>query len=530
MEEVLYTAKTFAGAFWRRRWWALVTAIIVGGLGTAVVMRLPAVYEANARVYVDTQSILNPLMSGLAIQPNVEQQVSMMARTLLTRPNLEKVARMSDLDLRASTAAERDATLELLNKKIRFSASGANNLYSIAYTHGDPQTARKVVQSLLSIFVESNLGDKRRDSEQARKFIDDQIKLYEQRLVDSENAIKEFKIRNMSVMPSLSQDSVSKQSEITNRLTQARMDLREAENLRDELKRQISGESPTFALASEIPANPSATAGSGFQSRTELDERIELLRKRGDDLLTRFTEQHPEYVNNMRVLAELEKQREQQLKAQQVRAGSAPKATNSTGLTNNPVYQQLRVTLADAEGQVASLRARVSSLESQLTQARSVAQSIPKVEAELTQLNRDYEVNKRNYDQLVSRRESAKLSGEMEAASNLAEFKVIDPPRVGSQPVSPNRPLLLAATLIGSIVAGIAAALARDVSISAVYDLRALRKISELPVLGVVSPVRSVRDRRLSLISAASFFGASTLYILVGLAVLASTLVRTTAG
>jgi polysaccharide chain length determinant protein (PEP-CTERM system associated) len=514
MDEILQALRSVLRAIWRRRWWALLTTVLVGIAGVAVVMRMPAVYEANARVYVDTQSILKPLMSGLAVQPNVDQQVSMMARTLLTRPNLERVARMADLDLKAQNPNEREAVLQELTKNIKFStSSGGSNLYSIAYNNANPQTARKVVQSLLSIFVESNLGDKRRDSEQARKFIDEQIKGYEQRLSESENAIKDFKIRNMSLMPSLAQDYIARQTELQGRLTQARMDLKEAENGRDELKKQLAGETPSFALSSD----PAQAAGVSIQPRSELDDRIEALRKRGDDLLIRFTDEHPEVVNNKRVLAQLELQREAQRRTDGARRSAAAERAGppppQAPLNTNPVYQQLRITLADAEAQVASLRARVSGLEGQLSQARMAAQSVPKVEAELTQLNREYEVNKRNYDQLLTRRESAKLAGDMEASTSMAEFRVIDPPRVGTQPVSPNRPMLLIGVLLGSIVGGLAVAFLRDQTVSAFHDLRELRKVTGKPILGVVTKVEGAGARRKRLAGLALLVSGGASYI-----------------
>jgi uncharacterized protein involved in exopolysaccharide biosynthesis len=82
-------------------------------LASAVaVLAIPDKYEASARVYVDTQSILKPLMSGLVTMPNVDQQVMMLSRTLITRPNVEKLIRMADLDLKIESKRERDALVE----------------------------------------------------------------------------------------------------------------------------------------------------------------------------------------------------------------------------------------------------------------------------------------------------------------------------------------------------------------------------------------------------------------------------------
>ena len=84
---------------WHRRWIGMTVAWLVALIGIAVVFRIPERFEATARVHVDTQSLLRPLLAGLAIQPNFDQQVRLLSRTLISRPNVEKVVRMADLDL-----------------------------------------------------------------------------------------------------------------------------------------------------------------------------------------------------------------------------------------------------------------------------------------------------------------------------------------------------------------------------------------------------------------------------------------------
>ena len=89
MEEIVRQVLTILRSMWKFRWPALVTAWVVALVGVIVVFRIPDQYEASARIYVDTQSILKPLMSGLTVQPNVEQQINMLSRTLMSRPNIE---------------------------------------------------------------------------------------------------------------------------------------------------------------------------------------------------------------------------------------------------------------------------------------------------------------------------------------------------------------------------------------------------------------------------------------------------------
>ncbi|MGH8796529.1 MAG: Wzz/FepE/Etk N-terminal domain-containing protein, partial [Caldimonas sp.] len=118
MEELVRQLWTFGRDMWKHRWQGLAVAWLVAIAGVAIVMRVPERYEASARIFVDTQSILKPLMSGLAVQPNVDQQVTMLSRTLISRPNVEKVIRMADLDLKNESKAKQDAKVETLMKAL----------------------------------------------------------------------------------------------------------------------------------------------------------------------------------------------------------------------------------------------------------------------------------------------------------------------------------------------------------------------------------------------------------------------------
>lgn len=515
MQELLQLVRTLLKGVWTYRWWGLVTSVLIGLAGGAYVMTLPDQYQATARVYVDTQTILQPLMKGLAVQPNFEQQIAMMGRTLVSRPNVERVMRTADLDLATKTPQQREAMVDGLMKQIQFEpVRGATNLYTISYKNEKPAAAQGVVQSLLSIFVESNLGNKRRDSEQARRFIDDQIKQYEQRLLDAENALKDFKIRNLTLMPTLARDYITRAGELEAALASAKLELHQAETARDELRKQMALEPPT------VP-DTGLTFGSSLETgfRSQYDERIDAQRKRLDELMLRYTDRHPDVMGVRRVLEQLEALREEERKAEAARAAST--GSRAPGTVPNPVYQQLRVSVTEAEVTVASLRGKVREFENRLAEAQRGAVAIPKVEAEYQQLNRDYEVNKKNYELLLARRESAQIANEMEASGGGAEFRVIDPPRVAPQPVWPNRPLLLAAVLVLSVGAGVAVAFVRDQIRPTFFDLRTLRQVTSMPILGAVSLVTDARANVRARTGTLVFSGTALAYVGAFLAVMA---------
>jgi len=300
---------------------------------------------------------------------------------------------MADLDLNAKTKAEREELIAYVTRTIQIGAAGRDNLFTLSYRDAKPERAQKVVQSLLTIFVESSLGASKSDSANARRFIDEQIKSYEAKLAESEARLKEFKLRNIDLQSKGGVDVAGTIAENANALKQARLELREAESARDAARHQLelmqgkgSGE-----VAMAIPV-----------ATPELDARIDSLKRNLDMLLQRFTDQHPDVIGTRRLIKEIEDQRVREV-AERRRSAS----TDYMPRDASPVLMELRRTLSGAEVQVAALRARVSEYEARGDRARQQLKIAPQIEAELAQLNRDYDIYKSNYHALVSRRESA---------------------------------------------------------------------------------------------------------------------------
>jgi polysaccharide chain length determinant protein (PEP-CTERM system associated) len=489
MKELLNHITATLHGMWHKRWYGVLAAWIIGALAAVVVARIPDKYEATARVYLDTKTVLRPLMRDLAVDLDIDQTVSLLFRTLITRPNVEQLIKKSNFDLAGKGQGEIDQMVDSLMQEIKVMSAGRDNVYSFSYRNTDRERAKLLVQNLVALFVESDVGSKQRDTEKARAFIDEQLKAYEARLQEAEGKLKAFKLRNLGTLDGQgNRDYFSRVSALTEELSKLGGELHASEQSRDALKRELGGE--TVNLVPDIPAAVIATP--------ELDARLDAQRKQLDEHLRRYTDIHPDVVAARRLIARLEEQKQAEIEAKQRAAAARPAAAAAA----DPMMQRVRLALAEAEANVAATRSRVREAESKLHQLRATASRVPAIEAELAQLNRDYDVVRRNYDALVAQREKANISEDVDA-TRPAQFRVIDPPRASNKPVFPNRLVLAPVVLLFALFGGVAAAYVASQVRPVFGSSQALRLMTGRPVLGAISMIKTIdlvrRDRYRSL-------------------------------
>lgn len=494
MHQILVQAVEYVRAAWRYRWYMLTVAWLVALSGWIYVYRLPDQFEATARVYVDTETLLAPLLSNLTVRPKVNQQVDMMTRTLLSRPNLQEVARRADLDLEAKTPEDMENLVTQLSQQIQVEGAGRQNLFTLAYQNPNPEVARHVVQALLNIFVESSLGSTRKDLSSSTKFIDQQVAAYKQKLDEMEGRIKDFKRQHIGMIPgSNDADYYGQLQQAQQQLQQAKLDLDEATRRRDSYKDRLQGTEPVLL---DMPG--SGSGNNNNVASSDLDGRIAALERKLDDLRLRYTAQHPDVLATERVLGNLKAQRKREL-AQLKKAG-APLDAGAGG--TNSYLQELQFALAQADSQVASLQARVQEYQKRYDDLKAEVGKIPAVQAQYQALTRDYNVVQTNYKKLFESQQKAELSGAVASKTNSVDFRIVDPPHVPSTPAGPNRLLLSSGVLLAAIGAGLGIAFLLGQLRPMVMSRQALERITDRPFLGSISlseTVQMVRARRMGL-------------------------------
>lgn len=471
MEETLQLIIQYVRSAWRYRWWAAGTAWLVCLAGWAAISVQPDVYQASARVYVDTSSDLRRLLGDQIIESNVEDQLSMVRQAILGRTQLQEVAEKTGLDRDLRSEGEKARLVDALGEQIIIHGGNVDhrgrrdNMYSISYQHSDRKLALDVVETLLDSFVQNALGAKRSSSEAAGRFLRDQIDEYEQRLRTAEERLAEFNRRHFDRLPSMQGGYFQRLQAATEELDSARQELGRAESRLERVDQQIRGEAPRITSPGQV--DPESLEGRILTNQNRLDE-----------LLLRYTDSHPDVVATRENIAQL--QRRQREAAETIRDGG-----DIPGGSNNPVFQALQMSRHEIETEIASLRAEVSDREERVARLRGLIDEMPEVEAELARLNRDYDVIHAHYQSLLNSLEREQLTREVFQSEQI-DFRIIDPPAAGLEPVAPRRTILLLLVFMAGV--GSAGALALGLSqfnpvIQVPLDLD---RVADLPIIGTV--------------------------------------------
>ncbi|HEX5487884.1 MAG TPA: XrtA system polysaccharide chain length determinant [Rhodanobacteraceae bacterium] len=471
-----------AHAAWRYRWHALIVAWAVAIVGALIVFSLPNEYEASAQVYADTDALTNPLLKGIAVQPDMRGRLDVITRTMLSRPNLETVADQTGLSLRATSPADKDALLLKLGAAVKVRDAGARNLYNISYADPDPKMAQKVVQAFLQILMNSTLGANTASTRSAQSFLKQQVDDYGNRLDEAEKKLAAFKKANVGYIPSQGG------SDYFTRLQGAETHL---QSLQTQYNSAVAGRATTERQMHAMATNSSS---SGIDPRTqEIDSQIAAYQQRLNKLLLSYTDEYPDVISARRMIKQLE-----------ARRTALQKGTSDSSLasvaTSNPVYQEMQKTLYTAQVNIQTLAAQIAAQKQQIADLKGNVDKITDVQAELQQLTRDYDTTKTQYNTLVSRLNTAHMSQDATQTGNNLKFRVVSPPIVPLLPASPKRGLLL--LLVFAFAVGIGGAFAYFLhKIKPVFvSLKSLRAFDDHPVIGtfslIASPTRRERRRR----------------------------------
>lgn len=445
---------------WMRRWLALAVAwgvCMAGWLGIALI---PNSYESKARVYVNTQSMLEDKVGITQVQS--QQDLDRVRQTLAGTENLERVVKETGLRQTVNGPRDMAAKITALREGITVMAQLDPSMIDISAKSADSslsdganaRISQQIVQKLVDIFQEANLSSDKVETRQSLAFLDQQLGQRSQQLAAAEQRRVEFEQRYAGMLPgagSISQRMDAARSEINNIDSQ----LVQAQSALAAMNGQLAGTPQTL---------PGVGSSGGPSALSQAQADLASMRARG------FTSSHPDVIAAQRQVSLLRGQ-----------------GSGGAGGTPNPAYLSIRSMQAERAATVQGLSARKAQLQADLNSMSARQTDEPGLAAEQEKLDRDYEVLKTQYDKMLADREEIRLRGDVKSETGSVQFRVINPASLPAAPAAPNRPLLLLGVLILGVGAGIGTAFAMVQLKGGFANAARLERALGVPVIGSIS-------------------------------------------
>ena len=390
----------------RRRRVALSAGFALIAIAALVVGLLwPKKYEASTTILAQESSIITPLMEGVA-SPTANNNRAVIARDVIfSRAVMDQVMLAGGWMANQPSPIEQDKIIEGIKSRTNV-VTTHDNLITISYSDSDPKRTYDVTRALAQLFISESLASKQRESRDAYEFINSQVEAYRKKLTDAEEKLKSYRDINADARPGDDTDTNSRISALQTQIENAQVDLTEKRSQEAAIASQLYGQSEVNAVQTS----------SGIYA-TQLAQ----LQSQLNQLLLTYTDQYPDVVRIRHQMQDIR----QQMAMQKPTTGMTGPVDPTSAI--NPVYQQMKLQLAAAHGDAAATAARVGASQAMLTQEIERSKRIANSENVTSELTRDYNVNRDTYQDLLKRRENARVSMNLDAEQRGLTFLIQNP-------------------------------------------------------------------------------------------------------
>lgn len=386
---------------------------------------LPKNFKTEAVLYADETNIIEPLLKGRA-EVTKTDNVDRAKEMIYTRRILGAIAEQSGLIPSGASVGESERIVSGLRGQLKVNKV-TKTIFKLSYTHSNPDTSFEVLRNAVNVFIEDAAKQKKDESLGAFHFIDSQVQSYKQQLELAETKLKEFKAGNRD----------GTEASVSNRIAKLRSDIEDIKLEIDDWQARISSIEQQLKNESKFQ-NAKGKADSLQKRRQGLAEELEQLQ-----LL--YQDSYPDIVSIKAQMAEIDT-----ALSEMDSLVSSASANNSTDQLINPLFEELRKQKSEAEVNLKAQKRRKESLLASLEQEYERTERVANNQAELTDLTRDYTVTREVYEEMLSRKESARLSMTLDIEGQGVAYKIQEPPLY---PLRPSGIPFIAVAVIGPILA-----------------------------------------------------------------------------
>jgi polysaccharide chain length determinant protein (PEP-CTERM system associated) len=485
MDEPRFDPLDYVSVVNRRKWWFIVPVALSIVVGVLLVWLLPRTYEATTRIAVSSPRVTATVIGAAEIDK--QERVRAVTQQLLSRAVLERTARLEKLDQNGSI----DAAVSALRGKISVTVpdsltpgAAANpqqlsaeqkaqlDSYLISIDDEDPELAQRLVNRLAQVFLDENNKSREIRAQDTSQFIEGELRASENRLNALEAKLRQTKESFMGRLPEQTNANLAMVSALQRQLESSATMMRGEQDRLSMIDRQVE------ALEQGADQAVGALHGVGGESAMA---HVAALRSQLAQAQLMFTDKHPEIVRlkdeiaNAEKAAELEKTR--------------PAADRLALLQSNPEYRQLTKDREAAKLRIAELQRQQHDATAQIAQYQSRVESAPRVEQQMVSVQREYQLERDAYGNLMQKRQAALLNEELQRKQGGEQFAILVPASVPSEPIKPKPIRVMLMAVVAGFVLGGAGAVGREYLDRSVHDARGLRDEFELPVLAEIPKI-----------------------------------------
>ena len=478
-----------------RKWLAVGVWVAVSVATVIVAYRLPNTYTSETVILVDPQKVpeayVKPTVSG-----DVRNRLGTLSQQILSESRLQKIIDANNLyQEEKKKGLFREDIITLMRSDISvkvvsdFGASQDLQAFRISYSGRDPQLVAAVTNQIAEQFITQNLEDRAEQANGTANFLTNQLAETRKKLEEQEARLRDFRLKHVGEMPKQETAELQLLGQAQSQLQMESDSLSRAEQQRSYIQSMMAQTAPVVDLdATEnigTKAAPDSRATALAAAKAKLAQ-----------LLTRYTEDHPDVRKLKKAIADEEaKQAAAKQQAAASEPAPAPKPAPKPPADHyNPVLQAQLTTL-DAE--IAKHKQEQERLSKLVAVYRAKLDAIPVREQEIAQLERDYEMSKAHYSQLLEKQLSAQTASELEVRQKGEKFKPLDRALPAERPSSPNRLLINLAGSFGGLIFGLLLATAKEFLAPSIVEAQDLTEATGLALLGEIPVIRTQADRRL---------------------------------
>jgi polysaccharide chain length determinant protein (PEP-CTERM system associated) len=379
----------------------------------------PKYYAASTNIVVEDKNIIQPLMMGAAVATDVSDLTRYAREFIYGRRIMDQILEYGGWMASHPSAAEQESLIEQIKKHTTVSIVG-KNLIKIEYVDTEPERAFRVTEKFAELVIREGAAMRTAETRAAFEFIDKQVQEYEARLAGSEKEIRQLRGSNLDARPVNEVELSARLAALNARIEATTMELREAEIKQASLQRQVSGE---------------AAVTAGVTREGQIRARIDELQTKLDTLRLSYLDTHPDTVQLKLQIQDLNKALEAE-RRRPSRADSGPVEMDESALYS-PIYQQLRRELQQSQVTVDTLKARIAEAQRLIREEAQRGKGLRSGDARLSELARDSQINREFYQDLLRRREKARVSMNLDTDRQGLTFSIQEPATLPQAPKGP---------------------------------------------------------------------------------------------